>query len=229
MYPVIIVEDDSMVADINCKYIENTPGFTVKEVFQNGAQALEYLKTHDVPLIILDYYMPVMNGMEFVDCLHGLGKAPDIIMVTSAGDAQIVCQMVSRGILDYLVKPFDYSRFRAALDRFRQTREKWETFDGSLKQEDIDQMLSAGAGKAAPSQILTKGLNENTMNLIRHFLKENRSSMFTSEEVAEQVHLSRITVRRYMNFLMETNEITSTIDYQTGGRPAIKYCYGRIP
>ena len=90
MYQVIIIEDDSMVADINCRYIENTPGFAVQAVFQNGAQALEYLKGHDVPLIILDYYTPVMNGMEFVDRLHGMGKAPDIIMVTSASDAQIV-------------------------------------------------------------------------------------------------------------------------------------------
>lgn len=225
MYPVIIVEDDSMVADINCRYIENTPGFVVKEVFQNGSQALEYLKENDVPLIILDYYTPVMNGMEFVDRLHGMGKAPDIIMVTSAGDAHIVCQMVSRGVLDYLVKPFEYSRFREALDKFRQSHERWHNFDGSLKQKDIDEMLSAGGGKTAPAQILTKGLNESTMNMIRQFLMAHSDQMFTSEEIAEQVHLSRITVRRYMSFLMETNEILSTIDYQTGGRPAIKYCY----
>lgn len=229
MYPVIIIEDDSMVADINCKYIENTPGFTVQEVFQNGSQALEYLKEHDVPLIILDYYTPVMNGMEFVDRLHGMGKAPDIIMVTSAGDAHIVCQMVSRGVIDYLVKPFEYRRFREALDKFRQSREKWKQCDGALKQEEIDEMLTTGGSKTAPAQILTKGLNDNTMNMIRQFLIEHSSTMFTSEEIAEQVHLSRITVRRYMSFMIETNEITSTIDYQTGGRPAIKYCFRQFP
>ena len=89
-------------------------------------------------------------------------------------------------------------------------------------------MLSAGGGKTAPAQILTKGLNESTMNMIRQFLMAHSDQMFTSEEIAEQVHLSRITVRRYMSFLMETNEILSTIDYQTGGRPAIKYCYKRF-
>lgn len=228
MYQVIIIEDDSMVADINCRYIENTPGFAVQAVFQNGAQALEYLKGHDVSLIILDYYTPVMNGMEFVDRLHGMGKAPDIIMVTSASDAQIVCQMVSRGILDYLVKPFEYHRFREALDKFRQSHERWHTHDGALRQEEIDEMLCSTAGKTAPSQILAKGLNDSTMNMIRRFLMENSSSMFTSEEIAERVHLSRITVRRYMSFMVETNEITSTIDYQTGGRPAIKYSFSKI-
>lgn len=227
MYQVIIIEDDSMVADINCRYIENTPGFSVQALFQNGAQALEYLKTHDVSLIILDFYTPVMNGMEFMDCLHGMGKAPDVIMVTSASDAQIVCQMVSRGIIDYLVKPFEYHRFREALDKYRQSRERWNTIDRALRQEDIDELLSTSANKTAPAQILAKGLNESTMNMIRRFLIENRSTLFTSEEIAERVHLSRITVRRYMSFMVETNEITSTIDYQTGGRPAIKYTYSQ--
>lgn len=225
MYQVIIVEDDSMVADINSKYIENTPNFAVEAVFQDGEQALDYLKDHDVPLIILDYYTPLMNGVEFVDRLHGMGKAPAIIMVTSASDAQIVCQMFSRGILDYLVKPFEYSRFRAALERFRQSQTRWQESDGTLKQEEIDKLLPTGSGRPAPSQVLAKGLNENTMAMIRRFLMEHNEELFTSEEIAEQVHLSRITVRRYMNFMLETNEITSTIDYQTGGRPAIKYKY----
>lgn len=97
MHRVIIVEDDSMVAAINRRYVEDTSGFTVEAVFQNGAEALEYLKRYDVPLIILDYYMPIMNGMEFVDRLHGMGKAPAVIMVTSSSDAQTVCQMFSRG------------------------------------------------------------------------------------------------------------------------------------
>jgi CitB family two-component system response regulator MalR/two-component system response regulator DctR len=149
-------------------------------------------------------------------------------MVTSASDAQIVCQMVSRGIVDYLVKPFEYQRFREALDKFRQSHERWHTIDRALRQEDIDQMLSPNPPKTAPAQILAKGLNDSTMNMIRRFLMENGSSMFTSEEIAEKVHLSRITVRRYMSFMVETNEITSTIDYQTGGRPAIKYSYSQV-
>ena len=46
-----------------------------------------------------------------------------------------------------------------------------------------------------------------------------------SEEIAEQVHLSRITIRRYVNYMVETGELASSIDYQTGGRPSIRYSY----
>ncbi|MPN30507.1 hypothetical protein SDC9_177978 [bioreactor metagenome] len=61
------------------------------------------------------------------------------------------------------------------------------------------------------------------MAVVQRFLSENGTQFFTSEEIASHVNLSRITVRRYMNYLLETNQVISTIDYQTGGRPSIKY------
>ena len=59
----------------------------------------------------------------------------------------------------------------------------------------------------------------------RHCLPvdENPEHFFTSEQIAEHVGLSRITVRRYVNYMVDQGEITSSIDYQTGGRPSIRY------
>ena len=78
---------------------------------------------------------------------------------------------------------------------------------------------------SSQSAPLTKGLNERTLGLIRLFLSEHPEEVWSSEQISEQVHLSRITVRRYLNYLVETNELVSMIDYQTGGRPSIKYRY----
>lgn len=220
MYAVLIIEDDPMVASINRQYVENTPGFSVEAVFPSGVGALEYLKTHDVPLIVLDYYTPMMNGMEFVDKLHGMGKAPAVIMVTSASDAEIVSRMFLRGVVDYLVKPFEYARFQAALEKFRQSRALFDGAGASLNQAEIDRMASLMPAAPKP---LAKGLNAATMEKIRLFLRDSPGGMYTSEEIAERVGLSRITVRRYMGYLTENHEIVSEIDYQTGGRPSIKY------
>lgn len=222
MYRVMIIEDDPMVAAINRQYVETTPGFSVEAVFPSGVGALEYLKEHDVSLIILDYYTPMLNGMEFLDQLHGMGKAPAVIMVTSASDAQTIRQMFLRGVVDYLVKPFEYRRFHAALEKFRQSREQWEGQGSALDQAAIDRMTGS-TGQPLPPEPLAKGLNAATMQMIREFLKHNSGAMYTSEEIAEQVHLSRITVRRYMNYLTQTHEAVSAIDYQTGGRPSIQY------
>ena len=66
-YQVMIVEDDPMVAAINKKYTETVPGFRVVGIFRNGAEGLEYLRENHVDLVILDYYMPQMNGDVFMD------------------------------------------------------------------------------------------------------------------------------------------------------------------
>ena len=55
MYHVFIIEDDPMVASINKQYIEVSTNFRVEHLFKNGAEALPYIKTNPVDLVILDY------------------------------------------------------------------------------------------------------------------------------------------------------------------------------
>ena len=224
MYKVIIIEDDPMVASINKQYVELTPSFQVEGIFKSGITALQYLNNSDVDLIILDYYTPLMNGDEFIDQLHAAGKIPSIIMVTSANDAETVHKLISRGVIDYLVKPFEYERFKAALKRFAIRQGELEASVSDLRQNQIDRFFS-GTDTSAKEAPLTKGLNRQTLSMIRTFLIENPDSVWSSEQISEQIHLSRITARRYLNYLVEIGELVSTIDYQTGGRPSIKYRY----
>ena len=223
-YRVMIVEDDPMVAAIDRQYVETDRRFLVEAVLKNGGEGLDYLREHEVDLVILDYYTPSMNGLEFVDRMHASGCLPYIIMVTSASDTEIVRAMLARGVLDYLVKPFEFARFRQALDKFLQVKRLLGTESASLDQHSIDQLLQSreGDGGSAP---LSKGLNLATLQLIRGFLAENRGATFTSEQIAEQVSLSRITIRRYVSHMVETGELVSSIDYHTGGRPSIRYTY----
>lgn len=227
MYHVIIVEDDPMVASINKQYIEVTSPFQVDRIFKSGADALEYFKKYTADLIILDYYTPLMNGAEFIDRLHAMGKSPSIIMVTSANDTDIVQSLLSRGVLDYLVKPFEYSRFKLALERFHEKQKYLDQAHENLSQNAIDHLFARLDTGTDISPQLSKGLNESTLKLIRSFLSEHPDEFFTSEQAAERLHLSRITIRRYLNYLVDTHEIISIIDYKTGGRPSIKYSFGR--
>ena len=166
MYRVIIIEDDPMVASINRQYVEVTSPFRVDRVFKSGIDALEYLKTHDTDLIILDYYTPVMNGSEFIDRLHSMGKAPSIIMVTSANDTDIVQALLSRGVMDYLVKPFEYLRFKLALDRFYEKQTYLDKARETLNQRAIDQLFNRTDAGQETSPQLSKGLNDVTLNKI---------------------------------------------------------------
>lgn len=225
MYKVIIVEDDKMVAAINRQYVEMNPAFCVTGIFSNGRDALQYLEKHPVNLVILDYYMPMMDGREFLRELKGMEQRPNVIMVTAANEADTVRDLLDSGVTDYLVKPFDYMRFEQALKRFIRSRDMWGGSSASMSQDEVDRIQFSGEPKRDSGKQLQKGMQEHTLETIRRYMRENKEHSFTSEEIAARVRLSRVTVRRYLNYLTDIHEIASSVDYQTGGRPSIKYQY----
>ena len=64
MYKVLIVEDDPMVAMINEQYIKRNKNFQLVGKCKDGAAALEFLEHNTVDLLVLDVYMPHMDGLE---------------------------------------------------------------------------------------------------------------------------------------------------------------------
>lgn len=93
-----------------------------------------------------------------------------------------------------------------------------------MDQAEIDKLLSQDQNiRPAEKVVLEKGLQEQTLERIRTYLEEHKGTLMSSNEIASEVNLSRITVCRYMNYLVENREIISQIDYSTGGRPSIKY------
>ena len=229
MYRVIILEDDPMVAAINRQYVEMNASFHIVGTFRNGQEGIQYLKrARNVDLVILDYYMPILDGMGFLEQLGkltGLEKKPQIIMVTAANESETVQRLLGAGILDYLVKPFEYARFEQALNLFVKRQAVFEAAGSNLNQNEIDRLLKGERNHDHAALSLQKGMQEHTLQTIRQYMRDHADQSFTSEEIAEQVHLSRVTIRRYVNYMLDMHEITSGIDYQTGGRPSIKYRY----
>lgn len=220
---VVIVEDDPMVLAINSQYLKlNT---RIREVihFQDGESAIEYLLEHPVDLILLDYFMPKMNGMTLLTRLRSNHITADVIMITAANDAKSIEQALQLGVVDYLVKPFEADRFQRAIEQFLYKRDKLQE-QATFGQKDIDGMLKIVHQKEkVEKKALDKGLHPATLTMVQEYLHSHADKAMTSEAIASQVKLSRVTIRRYMTYLEQMNEIESCIDYETGGRPSIKY------
>lgn len=138
MYTVIIVEDDPMITELNRRYAERDGRFTVAQTFSQPRRALDWLRHNPADLVILDFYMPQMNGLEFLQSVRAAGIAADVIMITAANDAATVEALTRLGVVDYLVKPFAYERFCRALDAFCHRR---SAMRGSLDQSALDSLL----------------------------------------------------------------------------------------
>ena len=113
---------------------------------------------------------------------------------------------------------------RQAMDRFLQRQSLLTQHSAGVDQQTIDRLIQLPE-TPPPAEELSKGLNLSTLSMIREFLSAHPGEAFTSEQIAAQVHLSRITVRRYVSHMVETHELESSIDYRTGGRPSIQYRY----
>lgn len=220
MYKVLIVEDDPMVAMINEQYVRRNKKFGVVGQCQDGKSALEFLDRHSVDLIILDVFMPHMDGFDTLRQIRKKQISVDVIMVTAANDREALEEALHLGIVDYLVKPFTFERFCMALDKFiAQTNALNEL--GTLSQKSIDFIIDNVRKKS--EDMHPKGIQEKTLHLILEHLKENRASWLTGDAIAEEVGLTGVTVRRYMNYLAESGKVIGEMNYETGGRPCMLY------
>ena len=115
---VCLIVDDSRVIRKVASKIAKSLGFIPVEA-QDGAEALARCKRSMPKLVLTDWEMPEMDGLEFVTQLRAIPtpKAPTVIFCTSKGTAADVHKGIKAGADDYIVKPFDEAALRAKLDR----------------------------------------------------------------------------------------------------------------
>lgn len=220
MYKVLIVEDDPMVAMINEQYISRHKDFCVAQKCSDGKSALEYLENNRVDLIVLDVFMPYMDGFETLRQIREKQISVDVIMVTAANERDSLKEALHLGVVDYLVKPFTFDRFRMALDKFIAQTDALKDLD-KVNQKNIDFLIDKSRKKS--DELHPKGIQEKTLQLIMEQLKESKDLWLTGEDIAEKVGLTGVTVRRYMTYLTETGLAVGEMNYETGGRPCMLY------
>ena len=221
MIRIIIVEDDPMVAQLNAAYLERLEGCCVVGQFTNGLEALEYLRKNPVELAIVDVYMPVCSGIELLRRLRGEWNRTAVIMVTAATEMNVVDEALHLGIEDYIIKPFSYDRLRESVLRFRDKTSLVQGA-GTVSQDMVDRILG-NQTRPRTGGALPKGLNARTMAAIRAVLEQEPGCDHTCESISADSGLSRVTVRHYLNYLIDVGELVSSIDYETGGRPRVLY------
>lgn len=217
---VMVVEDDFMVADINRQVTEQVEGFMVVKTALNGSAALQYLAQEKIDLVVLDVYLPDLNGLEVLKEARKREFPVDFILITAAHDTHTVEQAMRYGIVDYLIKPFDFARYKAALSDYRKKRFSLKSA-GIMNQGVLDNLLvRTSAFQEEPA--LPKGISQLTLQKIIDCVKESNREALASE-VADKVSISRITARRYLEYMTASGMLRKEIRYQRIGRPLIYY------
>ncbi len=104
---VLIVDDTQTVRSV-VKSCLTTIGFRRIGEAVNGRDALKLLQNHRVDLVICDWEMPAMDGLELLEQVRKLERNGNVpfIMLTGSSDAELVKKCIELGVDGYVVKPF---------------------------------------------------------------------------------------------------------------------------
>ncbi len=117
-YNCIIIEDEPLAAEILEDYIRQVPFLEYKGICSDALYAMDKLKNEPIDLIFLDIHLPKLKGTDF---LKTLKQAPHVI-ITSAY-SEYALQGYELNVTDYLLKPIEFSRFLAAVNKLQQPGE----------------------------------------------------------------------------------------------------------
>lgn len=224
MINVLVVDDDAMVAELNRVYISQIPGFNCCGSASTLKQARECISDagQKIDLILLDVYMQQDNGLDLLPMLREDNKTIDVIVISSASDFATIQKSLHYGVVDYLIKPFQFSRFEEALTHWCDKR---ALIGGqqNYQQADVDRLLHGSYPSAPDPSRLPKGLTSQTLRTICQWIDSHQYDEFSTDELATSINISRVSCRKYLIWLDKVDILFTRIHYGATGRPVYRY------
>nr|WP_247722905.1 response regulator [Pseudomonas chengduensis] len=155
---VLVVDDATFIRDLVKKGLrDNFPGVQIEEAI-NGRKAQQMLSRQVVDLILCDWEMPEMSGLELLTWCREQDnlKTTPFIMVTSRGDKENVVQAIQAGVSDYIGKPFSNEQLVTKVKKALQRAGKLQALMSSAPSK----MLSTGGFANDSLAALTGGKTE---------------------------------------------------------------------
>jgi len=175
---VLLVEDDKSLATALKELLEQE-GYRVRLVL-DGKRGLELALSEEFDLILLDYFLPGMDGREFLKRLRSEGSKVPVIALTVVSDIKNKVDFFQTGVDDYITKPFHFeellARIRAVLRRYKGL-ESAEVDLGGVRISLTQKKVFVGQEEVS----LTLG-----EYLILEYLTLNRGRFVSREELLEK-------------------------------------------
>ena len=217
---MLIVEDDPMVAKFNRQYLSQIDGFEFIAIATCYENAIDILLKNNINLILLDIFMPGINGLKLLEHSKRINKEVDVIIISAASDMSTIKKAFQYGVVDYLIKPFEFERFNEALSSYKE-KQNFMKNNNAINQKELDQHI---LNKEQPIiNQLPKGIDKNTLRKTWKSIQILNSLTFSTDEISKVIGISRVSMRKYLSFLLEKEILSMNIEYGTVGRPIYKY------
>jgi two-component system response regulator DctR len=169
----------------------------------DGFKALELMAKSRFDLVMVDYYMPNINGLALVKKIREIDRDIPILVLTVDESIDLANKFIHAGATDFAIKPIKAADLISRVKlHLKLTKEKQTTEIKGLE--------------------LPKGLTLPTLQLILDYLKKTDAPQ-TIEAISQQTGLAYQTTHRYLNYLENIHYIVVEIHYGKIGRPVHRF------
>ena len=217
MIKVLIVDDDFMVAKVHAGFIQRTPGFTVVGAAHTGAQAVAETERLQPDLVLLDIHLPDINGLDLMQRLRAVAPELDVLVISAAREVETGRRARRGGIVHYLIKPFSQTDLQERLEHYRSAYQSLAASKDVAEQSDVNRVF----GLDRAERPLPKGCSIETLKLVEAALHAAAGDL-SAAEVAEELGTSRVSARRYLEYLYDEGLAEVRLKYGVG-RPERRY------
>jgi CheY-like chemotaxis protein len=155
---IVIIDDEPVSLAVMKQLVAKLPDCCPRP-FTTAAAALTWCKHNKPDLVLVDYMMPSMDGLEFTRRLKKQGcSTTPVVMVSAVVDRQIIQRALQNGVDDFLHKPFDFIELQTCVSEMLGLR----AMQGQLANKrllSIARELSAAAQSATPPTLLDRHLS----------------------------------------------------------------------
>ncbi|MCO1603036.1 response regulator [Desulfosporosinus nitroreducens] len=192
--------------------------YTLSEIFKyvgwdpiaypNGREGIQGFLNHGADIILADYHMPEIDGLETVRLIREQDQQIPILVLTVDERQEIADRFLDAGATDFALKPVKAPDLIARVQLHKRLLDMTKTVQATPKMQY--------------EVFVTKGISETTLSYIeRHLTACQQPS--TVEEISKELSLAVPTVYRYLTYLVQNGKVRSIPSYQKIGRPKNRY------
>ncbi len=223
---VLVVEDEPVARRAHAVYVDRVDGFHAAASAATVREAMQALRTTPIDLVLLDLHLPDGHGLDIVRAMRAAGHRADVIALTSARDLAVVRAATSLGVVQYILKPFTFATLRERLTDYRVYLDAVATGSPADTQEQIDRLLTR---RRSRDEALPKGMSQEVLARVCQVLRDRRAAGapegWSAGELATELSVSRVTARRYAEYLVEAGRAIRRQRPARAGRPEVEYLW----